>query len=369
MAGELWLWGRNYNGKLGDNTTVSKSSPIQTIAGGSDWTSIDSGYGHSAAIKADGTLWTWGRNSYGQLGDDTNTHKSSPVQTITLGTNWSKIACKGLFTGAIKTDGTLWVWGMGFYGQLGDNTSGWPRFVSSPVQTVAGGTNWTQISCGYGHVLATKSDNSLWSWGNNSFGTLGDGTTVNTSSPVQTLATGFGWAATNDSLSAGNNTSFALTGGPSLSLNTNPAFIYSGIKFGTQPVVWILDSNGNHDTGATDAITASVTSGNATLAGTVTVNAVAGVAAFADLKLTGYGLVTLQFAATGYANATATLFVEVSGAVLPKRSENTLSIPTSGQLMVGELALNLADQIGYVKKSDGSIIQICNGAEADGGLF
>ena len=92
QSGTLWAWGRNNYGQLGNNTRVNRSSPVQTIASGTNWKSIASGYLHSLAIKTDGTLWTWGHNYYGQLGDDTIFYKSSPVQTIASGTNWKSIA-------------------------------------------------------------------------------------------------------------------------------------------------------------------------------------------------------------------------------------------------------------------------------------
>ena len=188
--GSLWTWGYNPYGQLGDNTTVDKSSPVQTVAGGTNWKQVACGYYHTSAIKTDGSLWTWGNNNYGQLGDNTNTAKSSPVQTISAGTNWKQIACGGYHTTAIKTDGTLWTWGYNSQGQLGDNTTAWR---SSPVQTIAGGTNWKQVACGSGHTSAIKTDGTLWTWGYNGYGQLGDNTIVSKSSPVQTIAGGTNW--------------------------------------------------------------------------------------------------------------------------------------------------------------------------------
>lgn len=196
-AGQLWVWGNNYYGKLGDGTTANKSSPLQTISGGSNWISVSSGYGHTAAIKSDGTLWTWGDNTYygsssgGQLGDNTSVRKSSPVQTIAGGTNWSYVSCGSHFTAAIKTDGTLWSWGNNGDAQLGDNTN---IAKSSPVQTAAGGTDWGFVFCGNYHTAAIKKDGTLWLWGNNSGGRLGDNTTVRKSSPVQTITGGSNWS-------------------------------------------------------------------------------------------------------------------------------------------------------------------------------
>ena len=188
--GTLWSWGRNGNGQLGDNTITDKSSPVQTIASGTNWKLVACGAYHTAAIKTDGTLWSWGRNSYGQLGDNTITDKSSPVQTIAGGTNWKSVACGWYHTAAIKTDGTLWSWGRNTYGQLGDNTI---THRSSPVQTIAGGTNWKLVGCGGYHTAAIKTDGTLWSWGHNNYGQLGDNTITNKSSPVQTISSGTNW--------------------------------------------------------------------------------------------------------------------------------------------------------------------------------
>jgi alpha-tubulin suppressor-like RCC1 family protein len=103
--GSLWLWGSNTYGQLGDNTTTDRSSPIQTIAYGNDWKELSLGLRHGMALKTDNTLWMWGQNSYGQLGDNTSVDKSSPVQTITYGSNWNLISSGGNNSAAIKTDG------------------------------------------------------------------------------------------------------------------------------------------------------------------------------------------------------------------------------------------------------------------------
>jgi alpha-tubulin suppressor-like RCC1 family protein len=189
--GTLWTWGRNNNnGQLGDNTTTSRSTPVTTFAGGTNWKQVAGGGFHTAAIKTDGTLWTWGLNSYGQLGDNTIITRSTPVTTFAGGTNWKQVACGRLHTAAVKTDGTLWTWGLNSYGQLGDNTI---ISRSTPVTTFAGGTNWKQVSCGRFHTLAIKTDGTLWTWGSNGSGQLGDNTTTSRSIPVTTFAGGTNW--------------------------------------------------------------------------------------------------------------------------------------------------------------------------------
>lgn len=185
--GTLWSWGSNANGRLGDNTGTNRSSPVQ-ITGGGTWRTVatSSAGGHMAAIKDDGTLWLWGNNGSGQLGDGTTTARSSPVQTVSGGNDWKQVSVGGLHTAAIKNDGSLWLWGSNqFYapiGQLGDGTS---TNRSSPVQTSAGGTNWRCVAAGQYHTIATKTDGTVWGWGLNSTGQLGINASGNRSTPTQ----------------------------------------------------------------------------------------------------------------------------------------------------------------------------------------
>ena len=190
--GTLWTWGNNGQGQLGDNTVAAKSSPVQTVAAGTNWIQVACGNNHTIAIKADGTLWAWGSNTNGQVGANDITHRSSPVQTVAGGTNWKLVDGGRYHSAGIKTDGTLWVWGKNTNGQLGTNDI---VHRSSPVQTVAGGTNWKLISCGgyNGHTAGIKTDGTLWTWGDNTFGALGDNSTTVRSSPVQTVAAGTNW--------------------------------------------------------------------------------------------------------------------------------------------------------------------------------
>ena len=179
-SGGLWLWGLNTNGQLGTNNTTNRSSPVQTVSGGTNWRLISSGDYNTAAIKTDGSLWLWGDNSYGQLGDNTASSKLSPVQTVAAGTNWKQVSVGFTHIAAIKTDGTLWTWGDNTYGQLGDNNA--TTRYSSPVQTVSGGANWRQVSSGRNYSAAVKTDGTLWLWGYGTSGNLGTGDISNRSS-------------------------------------------------------------------------------------------------------------------------------------------------------------------------------------------
>jgi alpha-tubulin suppressor-like RCC1 family protein len=191
--GTLWTWGTGSNGQLGTNDATTRSTPSTTFAGGTDWKQVSSGGYHTAAIKTDGTLWTWGSRSDGQLGNNTTSifsGISTPITTFAGGTDWKQVSCGGDHTAAVKTDGTLWVWGEGLYGQLGTNSTSDKR---TPVTTFAGGTNWKQVSCGYLHTSAIKTDGTLWTWGYGNSGRLGNNFTTIRSTPVTTFAGGTNW--------------------------------------------------------------------------------------------------------------------------------------------------------------------------------
>ena len=189
--GTLWSWGRNNYGQLGQNNVTYRSSPVQ-VGALTNWLSVSVGYryAHTAAIKTDGTLWAWGYNPYGQLGQNNVTYRSSPVQ-VGSGTTWASVSTGYDHTAAIKTDGTLWTWGYNdFYGMLGQNNL---IFRSSPVQ-VGSGTTWSKVSAGSYHTVAIKTDGTLWVWGYNPHGGLGQNDTVNRSSPVQ-VGSGTNWSS------------------------------------------------------------------------------------------------------------------------------------------------------------------------------
>ena len=163
--GTLWAWGAGGSGKLGDGTTVTKSTPIQI--GLLSWRQATAGVFAAAAIRCDGTLWTWGKNNYGQLGDGTTVSKSSPVQVGASG-DWLCVQYTFCTMAALKINGTLWTWGANVQGQLGDNST---VSKSSPVQ-VGTGTDWINFSVGSNQVMAQKSDYTLWGWGHDQCGEL-----------------------------------------------------------------------------------------------------------------------------------------------------------------------------------------------------
>ena len=187
--GTLWTWGQNAQGNLGQNQAPAQlayaSSPVQIP--GTSWTKAYIGpYRRGAAIKTDGTLWTWGWNQYGQLGLNNTTVYSSPVQIP--GTTWKNMAVSSSNTLATKTNGTLWAWGRNAYGDLGQNNT---VQYSSPTQI--SGTTWDFVTNFGSGGLARKTDGTIWIWGNNQWG--GSGMNVHqhqVSSPVQLPGTTWG---------------------------------------------------------------------------------------------------------------------------------------------------------------------------------
>jgi len=182
--GTLWTWGENGEGRLGHNNQTKYSSPVQVPG---TWGDVVIGRACSLASKTDGTLWAWGDNTQGELAQNHRDERSSPVQ-IGSGTDWAtgagSVASSDEWAGALKTDGTLWFWGRNEYGQLGQNDDG-DRY-SSPVQVP--GTTWRTVFCGHMSTFATKTDGTLWSWGSNNRSNralLGQNNEVQYSSPVQ----------------------------------------------------------------------------------------------------------------------------------------------------------------------------------------
>jgi alpha-tubulin suppressor-like RCC1 family protein len=145
--GTLWTWGGNRQ----------STGPIQ-IGADNDWVAISSGEGSNAALKSDGTLWMWGDNSYGQLGQGTQTNLWTPTQ-VGSDNNWSQVSCGQYHTAAIKTDGTLWLWGRNDNGQMGAGLNRANRLAPTQLGT---DTNWVEISAGRSHTLIRKTTNAMW---------------------------------------------------------------------------------------------------------------------------------------------------------------------------------------------------------------
>ena len=260
--GTLWGWGGNDGGQLGIGTFLGHSileEPPQAIGTNSNWRSIAAGFSHTIGLRADGSLWTWGGNQYGQLGDGSLINRAQPVRVGTNAT-WHSVAAGGAHTVAIRDDGTLWSWGFNDVGQLGDGTltrrviavqvgtnSNWRVAAAGLGRTTAvrgdgtlwtwgvenfagfsfgvGGTitlfgtgttntlpeqlgtgnNWSTVAAGLVHVVGLREDGTLWAWGGNSRGQLGNGTFTSRTQPVQV-----GTNATWQSVAAGREHTLAL---------------------------------------------------------------------------------------------------------------------------------------------------------------
>lgn len=181
---DLWAWGWNNVGQLGDGTTIDRDTPVEV--GLDDVTAVAGGYWHTLAVKSDGTVWAWGDNDHGQLGNGTTTDSAVPVQVPGL-TNVVSVAAGEWHSVAVRADGTVWAWGANDVGQAGDGTSGNNRL--SPVQ-VSGLTGVEEAATAGSHVVAARSDGTVWAWGSNSDGQLGDGTTTFRDTPVQSQISG-----------------------------------------------------------------------------------------------------------------------------------------------------------------------------------
>jgi alpha-tubulin suppressor-like RCC1 family protein len=225
--GTVWAWGGNLEGQLGDGTTNRSSVPLH-ITGLPDVIAVAAGYYHSVALAADGTVRSWGRNYYGQLGDGTTTQRPAPVEVSGL-TGVTAVAAGEGSTYALKSNGTVWAWGNNMEGQLGDGTTT-NRY--EPVQ-VSGLTNVVAIAAGGVFALALKSDGTVWAWGNNFFGTLGDGTTNQALTPVQ--ATGLAGVA---AIAAdGYHAAAVKSDGTLWSWGSG---LYGELGIGSQPQIWAV---------------------------------------------------------------------------------------------------------------------------------
>ncbi len=180
--GTVWTWGWNIDGQIGDGTFTDRILPTM-VPGLTNVIQVVAGTYHNLALKNDGTVWAWGDNVSGQIGDGTTTDRTTPVQVSNL-SGVSKIAAGRFFSLAIKNDGTVWTWGENLYGQLGNGNT-----TDSHVPVQVSGLNGITtniVAVGAFHCLIVKDDGTVWAWGRNTYGNLGDGTTTHRSTPVQT---------------------------------------------------------------------------------------------------------------------------------------------------------------------------------------
>ncbi|MCT4581309.1 MAG: T9SS type A sorting domain-containing protein [Flavobacteriales bacterium] len=169
--GTLWAWGQNNDGQLGNGSTYTHAVlPIQ-ISNDTTWHSIANGFFFSVATKTDGTLWTWGRNGRGQLGLGSFVFKKTTPTQVGTDSTWNMVSAGSEFALALKNDGTLWAWGYNYNGQLGDGTT---TTRHTPIQ-IGSDSNWVYINAGAKHSFGIKADSTLWSWGSDQHGQAGRG--------------------------------------------------------------------------------------------------------------------------------------------------------------------------------------------------
>ena len=181
--GTAWAWGCNGQGRFGDNCTINQSSPVSVVGGFTDWCQVSAGYQHSLGVRTNGTAWAWGCNSLGRLGDNSTINRSSPVSVVGGFTDWSQVATGTFHSLGVRTNGTAWAWGYNGQGRLGDNST---ISRTSPVSVVGGFTDWCQVAGGV-HSLGVRVNGTAWAWGCNGAGELGNNSTINRSSPVSVV--------------------------------------------------------------------------------------------------------------------------------------------------------------------------------------
>jgi YD repeat-containing protein len=200
--GTVWAWGSNRYGQLGAGTITNESrlKPAPVI-GLTDVATISSGLDFTLAVKQDGTVWAWGRNTDGQLGDRTTTNRGTPVQ---VAQNVVAVSAGERHALAVTTNGFVLAWGSNGYGQLGHEGS----TVKGYIYPVTGLKNIVAVAAGRTHSLALDSNGQVWAWGYNAFGQVGDWTTQDRRTPVKVYET---LPAEVKAIAAGGLHSLALT--------------------------------------------------------------------------------------------------------------------------------------------------------------
>ncbi|GIF41571.1 hypothetical protein Axi01nite_58820 [Actinoplanes xinjiangensis] len=202
----LWCWGGNEAGRLGDGTVVDRDVPVRAGAGTS-WASVAAGMNHTCAVTTDGRTRCWGENDNGELGDGTTVSSSGPV-TVNADLTTRTVVAGLRYSCALTTAGRLWCWGDNLGGLLGDGTFVPSTSMPSAVR-VGDGTDWADVAVGERHTCAVRTSGSLWCWGGNAHGQLGDGRMVPRATPAPVGGT---WR----SVAAGNGTTCAVRAGATL---------------------------------------------------------------------------------------------------------------------------------------------------------
>ena len=200
--GTVYTWGLNQYGQLGNNTTINSRSPVAVQAAGTPMegktiVQIAAGADHSLALDSGGALYAWGSNAYGQLGNGTTTNSSVPVAVKIAGTPLAGKTIVQIAAGAnhnmvLTSDGAVYTWGWNYHGQLGNNTKTNSNTIVA-VQTIGtpiAGKKIVKIAAGQGHSLALTDDGMVYTWGRNDTGQLGNNATTDAMLPVAVTVTG-----------------------------------------------------------------------------------------------------------------------------------------------------------------------------------
>jgi len=190
--GTLWAWGNNLNGRTGLGTASGSTLTPTQVGSATSWAYVSAGNTHTVAIKDDGTLWTWGLNTNGRTGLGTAAGSTLVPTQVGAATSWVYASAGNTNTSAIRSDGTLWSWGANTSGQTGLGTTTGNTLTPTQVGTA---TNWTYVSVGWNHTLAIRSDGTLWAWGSNQNGRTGlDTRAGSTPTPAQ-VGTATSWTS------------------------------------------------------------------------------------------------------------------------------------------------------------------------------
>jgi alpha-tubulin suppressor-like RCC1 family protein len=180
-----WAWGPNDQGQLGANLSALVRTPKSIVLGANKtFCQVNIGGGFSIMIDRVGKIWSWGVNTSGFIGDNTTTARYTPINLAGVNKTFCKVASGGGWTLAIANTGRLWGWGLNTNGRIGDNST---TQRNTPVSILGAAKTFCQIDCGNAHSLAIDKNGRAWAWGNNTFGALGNNSTVSRNTPVSVL--------------------------------------------------------------------------------------------------------------------------------------------------------------------------------------
>ena len=209
-TGQAKCWGLNDHGQNGDAATTSRSAPVDVVNPEGGFVSLEAGAFHTCGLTESGGVMCWGKNGEGQLGDDRACYPdcTTPIGVVGLDSGVASVVAAGLHTCALKTDGGMMCWGFNFDGQLGHDS---PDHISIvPVQVAGLESGVAAIAANgifRGHTCALMTSGGVKCWGDNAYGQVGDNSVTDRRAPVDVVGLASGIAA----LSAGNGHTCALT--------------------------------------------------------------------------------------------------------------------------------------------------------------